>query len=128
MIQPISEESVMAISTDLQNNLRMFTGTEFWYQHPLNKKIYYTEGVKYFCKTTGAYWFLDALVPQPEILKQAETFAHIILSVSPEHIAKISVNDGDVEVFSLDNISTDCPVGNWEFYFYNNVVLLPSEY
>ena len=113
-------------------DLRRFTGTENYYQQSFNRKIMYTDGVKYFVEHAGqgAYWFLDILISEREILEQASDFACIKLEVDNFKQATISVTDGDYSppVFTRKIHYTDCPEGIWEFYFTNNVILLPSEY
>jgi hypothetical protein len=41
-----------------QIDLSQFTGTENYYRHPFGKALF-TDGVKYFAETAGAYWFID---------------------------------------------------------------------
>lgn len=116
-------------STDLKSDLAQFTGTEVWYRHSINRRVMYSEGVKYFADKAGCYWLLDILATQPEILKQAEEFASIRLQVADDMSANLSVTDGnDTTVYTRRIGFTDCPEGDWEFFFINNVIMLPSEY
>lgn len=49
-------------STELRTALSQFTGTEHWNRHSLNKRMLYTDGVRYLAKNggeLGAYWLLD---------------------------------------------------------------------
>jgi hypothetical protein len=41
--------------------LRQFTGTDHWYKHTLNRKVLFTDGVKYLADQAGAYWLLDEI-------------------------------------------------------------------
>lgn len=52
--------------SELENNLRQFSGSEEFYRHPFG--IIYTEGVKYLADEAKAHWLLDAIASwQPEI-------------------------------------------------------------
>ena len=44
-----------------QSDLNQFTGSESLFQHPLNRKVVYTEGVQYLAQKAGAYWLIDAI-------------------------------------------------------------------
>ena len=124
-------------SIDLKNNLAQFTGSEQVFFNPLNKRVNYTDGVRFFARNAGggAYWLLDILVTQPEILKGVKEhgFCVVILKVigSVGHLTVARDYDGE----SFDGVAytrsidfTDCPEGEWKFYFVDNTILLPSEY
>lgn len=114
----------------LRHELRYFTGTENWYRCAANPNIIYTDGVKFFVDEAGAYWLLDILATQPEILStMREGFASISLFVRPGNTASLICDDGNGNVTYQREIEyTDCPEGAWNFYFADNVILLPSEY
>lgn len=113
---------------DLKHELRQFTGTMNWYRHPLNKNVTYTDGVRFFAEEAGAHWFLDILATQPEILEQAKEFAAITLTVADTK-GHLKVTDGnDKRVYQRKIDFTDCPPGTYDFYFYNDVIMLTSEY
>lgn len=44
-----------------QSDLNQFTGSESFFQHSLNRKVVYTEGVRYLAQKAGAYWLIDAI-------------------------------------------------------------------
>lgn len=116
-------------TSTLQVELAQFIGTEKWFRHSINRAVSYTEGVKHFADQAGCYWFLDILATQPEVLKQAQTFANIKLSVDEDLTALITVDDGNgSQVYQKKIGFTDCPAGDWKFYFYNGVIMLTSEY
>lgn len=122
----------MKDAQELRNELRNFTGTETWFRHPLNRNITYTEGTKFFVENAGggAYWLLDILVTQPEILTQMREggFATITLEVVGSK-ATLTCGDGNDNVVYRREIDyTDCPEGTWVLWFTDNVILLPSEY
>lgn len=111
-------------------DLSGFVGTENWYQHPLNRNWAITDGVKYFADNAGngAYWLLDILVTEPEILKQARDFAAITLSVKASKADLVVTDGNEKEVFRRHIEYTDCPEGDWKFFMYHGVILLTSEY
>ncbi len=128
----------------LSGNLKMFTGTQQWFRHPLSSNFLYTDGVKFFAEHCGggAYWFLDILATELADLQEKEDFMSITLEVDksgttdsfvPEQdtfsSAKITADDGNGNVlYTRDIQSTDAEEGTWKFFFTNNVLLLPSEY
>lgn len=128
-------------------------GTEQTYTHPLHKKVIYSEGFRAFAQNAGngAYWLLDILATQPEILEgvRRHGFCVVVLEVA-ELIGNTAVltvardyspryNKDDVEiggsfdqiVYQLGIDHTDCPVGVWKFYYQSGdpaFLSLPSEY
>ena len=76
--------------------------------------------------------FLDIVMMEPVILKamRDEGFVIVTLDVSTEQRARITVkrDTDDPILFSRDIDSTDCPCGEWKFYFVDNVLMIPSEY
>ena len=114
----------------LSADLKMFTGTEQWFRHPLSSNFLYTDGVKFFAEHCGggAYWFLDILATELSDLQETEDFMSITLDVV-DSSAKITADDGNGNVLYTKNINlTDAEVGTWKFFLQNNVLLLPSEY
>ena len=45
----------------LREQLATFTGSELFYVHPLNRKVVYTEGVRFLAQAAGAFWLIDAM-------------------------------------------------------------------
>ena len=114
----------------LSADLKMFTGTEQWFRHPLSSNFLYTDGVKFFAEHCGggAYWFLDILATELADLQETENFMSITLDVV-DSSAKITADDGNGNVLWTRNIDfTDAEKGTWKFFLTNNVLLLPSEY
>ena len=112
----------------LASYLAQFTGTENWYRHGIVRGILYTDGVKYFADTAGAWWFVDDCIIEYAPLMKQHGFLTITLDVADSQ-AKITVDDGNDNVLATKAIPyTDCPAGSYKFYFTNDVLLLPSEY
>lgn len=124
---------------DLKLNLGQFTGSETIFFHSLNRRINYTEGVRFFAQNAGngAYWLLDILATQSEILQGVAEhgFCVVILKVVGT-VGQLTVArdfSEDAGAFEDDTYTraidfTDCPEGTWKFYFVDNVIMLPSEY
>ena len=114
-----------------QSELRQFTGTEYWYRHPLVRNILYTDGAKYVADHAGAYWLLDeiafAQLGNPAVA--AEAFQLWKLTVNPDATGILSCEDGNGNAVFTKTISfTDFPLPEIKLYCTGNVILLPSEY
>lgn len=126
----------MKDANELRNALSQFTCTEGYFFNPINRNIHYTDGAAFFFENAGggAYWLLDILLTQPEILKPLKTYHFLVvqLVVTDDMRAVLTVaNDtgSDATVYyRLDLDYTDCPVGEWMLYMLDHVILLPSEY
>lgn len=113
---------------DLRSNLSQFTGTEFWRRCALNPHCLYTDGVKYFVDQVGGYWLLDILATEFFDLQRNEGFLSITLKVKDGQ-ADLVIEDGNYKNLATKHIDyTDCPEGDWEFFFSDDVILLRSEY
>ena len=122
---------------ELKDALCQFTGTEQWYIYPLNKKIVYTDGARFFFREAagGAYWLLDILGTEVYQFHAKEEFLFIALNVIGTR-ATITVTNGNHEPDSILLTKaidyTDCPDGEWKFFMIwdgqRSTILLPSEY
>jgi hypothetical protein len=112
-------------------DLKQFTGSEYWYRHPLARKVLYTDGAKYVADTAGAYWLIDEIAFSQRIKRVAcEGFQLWKLKVNlADHTARLICEDGNgTRVMSKKIPSTDFPLEEIFFYFIDNTILLPSEY
>ncbi len=118
-------------STELENGLSQFTGTDHYYRHALGQ-MKFTDGVKFFADNAanGAYWFLDIVGTELIQLQKTEPFIHVILDSSEvENRATIKADDGNDELLWSREIEfTDCPPGVWKFYLIGGVLMLTKEY
>lgn len=92
----------------LENIMANCIGTEHYYTNPV-LCYRYTDGVKTFAIEAGAYWFLSELNPFIYKLKRFSSF-------------KLKVKDNRGEILIDDQPKkkipfTDCPDGEWEFFF-----------
>ena len=128
MSNTIDHQASTGQNTSLLADLRQFTGTENWYRHYFIRDVTFTDGVKYFADTAGAWWFVDDSIIEYSPLMREHGFLTLTLDVSNSQ-AKITVDDGNDNVLATREIPyTDCPSGQYRFYFTDNVFLLPSEY
>ena len=113
---------------ELKAALANYYGSENLYRHTLNRRMTYTEGVQAFAVLAGAYWFIDIAATELFTLLKDEDFLTVILRVEGSK-AKITADDGNGNVLFTKLIDyTDCPEGEWKFFFTGNVLMLPSEY
>lgn len=111
-------------------DLMQFTGTAHWYRHPINRKVLYTDGVKFMGERAGAYWLIDeiALIQPYDPAVAAEEFQLWRLIVNGNQ-AVLNCEDGNGRVVYSKAIAyTDFPMAEMVLYFTNGVILLPSEY
>jgi len=132
----------MTDGNELSNQLKQFIGSEQVFFSPMNRSINYTEGVLHFLNHAGngAYWLLDILLTQPEILKGVREHGMVFIHLKVENSqAKLYVNrdSGEIPLYKRLIEFTDCPAapvtianttGEWIFYFCGNTIMLPSEY
>ena len=114
-------------------DLSQFTGTEAYHRtFMFTPKLVHTDGVQYFAETAGCYWFLDIVATEIYPLTKKEPFISIKLIVGSNQSdtdAVIVATDGDENVIFRKLIPhTDCPVGVYEFFLTDNVLMLTSEY
>jgi hypothetical protein len=115
----------------LRDGLSQYTGTETWFRHNLNRKVLYTEGVQFFAENAGggAYWFLDIIATEGITACAGRPFMIVTLKVENKKATITGADDTDIPPFWTKEVMfTDCPEGEWVFYFIDNILLLPSEY
>ena len=107
----------------LENHMAHYTGTEHYYRY-MGSRFVYTDGVKGFAEKAGAYWFIDLCFSH--IVTLPEDFYSIKLVVKNEKATVIIKGEKEV---ARQNISyTDCPEGEWLFFYTDNVLLWNMEY
>jgi len=113
---------------NLLNAMALCYGTEDYHTNP-NLSFDYTDGVKRFCETAEAYWLLDlvesVVKTKPEMDK---ILVGIKLKVKKDNTAIITFKDG-VKILYKQNIPfTDCPDGEWKFFYKDKVFFWCDEY
>ncbi len=93
------------------NQLKLFTGTEQWYRHPIKRDMLYTDGVQYVAERGQAYWLLDELVfAQVHPVVTSQLFQVWNLKVNKDQTAELSCEDGNYNpVFKKKIPFTDFP-------------------
>jgi hypothetical protein len=112
------------------SELSQFTGTDNWYQHPIVRKMLYTDGIRYMMVKAGAYWLIDEIAFQqfhPRVKR--EEFQVWVLKINlEESTAVLRCEDGNGQVLCSKPIPyTDFPLNEIKIYVSGNVILLPSE-
>jgi hypothetical protein len=91
----------------------------------------YTDGVRFFAEnggTHGAYWFLDIVGTELKEWARKQPFMSVHLIVKGDE-AVIQADDGNGNVFYRRDIAfTDMQEGDWQFFYTDNVLMLPGEY
>lgn len=105
----------------LENVMANCIGTEHYYTSPI--LVYrYTDGVKTFACEAGAYWFLSEL---NRFVWKVKDFEKFTLKVE-YGMADIFLGDKKVRHIAF----TDCPEGEWEFFYdrASNLLMWNMEY
>ena len=103
-------------------------GTENYYT---NNYIHfkYTDGIKTFCEKAQAYWLLDIVQSiYGQYPQMREDLVQITLMVYENNTATITFTDSKGKFYRQRIPYTDCPMGEWVFYFENNVCFWRGEY
>ena len=114
-------------------DLSQFYGTEQYHKTSVfSPNLKHTDGVQYFAEQAEAFWFLDIVATEIFELTKQEPFIGINLIVGSNQSdtdAVIVATDGNEDVIFRKLIpNTDCPVGVYEFFLTDNVLMLTSEY
>jgi hypothetical protein len=121
----------MTTKTLTPADLAMFTGSERFYRHSINRKVVYTEGAQHVAAAGGAYWLLDeiSLIQPYDARVGAEEFQVWKLMVRPDRTATLLCEDrNDNVVFSKEIPYTDFPLDAITLWFANDTIYLPSEH
>lgn len=112
----------------LREALYFCTGTENYYTNE-HLSFEYTDGVKIFCETAGAYWLLDLVESVLRIKPELHNdLIGITLKVKEDNTARIAFRKG-VRLIHFQKIPfTDCPKGKWKFFYQGNVFFWNMEY
>jgi hypothetical protein len=118
-------------TTELQNALAQFTGTEHYYR--IYPRVVLTDGTKYLADRAGCYWLMDLYASHlASVDPNIESFTCLKLTLLGEG-AKIVIEDGNTHALAKQQIKyTDFPFESFMFYavwageFW--VLMLRSEY
>ena len=113
-------------SEELQAIMDNYTGTEHIYNNPM-MTMRYTDGVKGFLVNAEAYWLIsDIYVYRKEAIKKnPDEYMFSVRLVVKDDKADLTFKDGNGHICFEHHYSfTDCPSGDWLFYYYVNEDLL----
>jgi hypothetical protein len=131
MIAPNPETA----AAELQRSLLHFTGTDRYYRHILCRNVVFTDGMKMFADTAGAYWLIDIFAT--ELTGYVRKHGMLFLAcVVKDSAAILTACHGNAKrpLWSRSIDITDLPDGTWNFYMGTGgpedtiVLFLPSEY
>lgn len=116
---------------EFKEDLERFIGSEKYYRAGFSP-IVVTDGIKYFADKCECYWLLDEICLGLFRLHQQLGYLFIDIEVNKRHTVHVTVRqDRDEPIVFNKKIKDLCgiiPVGTYQFYLMNNVLLLPSEY
>jgi hypothetical protein len=122
----------MITSSELEQSLFQFYGTDRWYIFEPTGQLLLTDGTKFFADKAEAYWLMTEMGYEYLKLKDAEPFISVVVTneeTDADRLATIEFTDGNYNVLKTRKISNfDLPLGVWKFYIENNVIHLPSEH
>ena len=119
-------------SEELRAIMGNYSGTEQYHRMPLINLLV-TDGVIGFIKNAGANWFVTdvGLFRKQAQRKNPEETMFSVHLISKNDKANIVFKDGNGKVCLMKNYSyTDCPEGDWVFYYYplENLLIWNGEY
>ena len=113
-------------TSELQDLMSNYYCTDCYYKMPM-LNMQYTDGVKAFAENAGAYWLLTDIalfVPKAKKANPTEYMFSVHLVVNKGK-ADLLFKDADDNVsYKRHYALTDCPDGDWIFYYYVNERLL----
>lgn len=108
-------------SEELENKMAYFTGTENYWHSPL-MTMKYTDGVRGFAQYAGAGWLIADICAYKEKAKAKrpdEYMFSVKLIVKDDNTADLIFKDCDDKVVYTHHYNfTDCPAGDWLFFYY----------
>lgn len=113
-------------SEELEWIMSNYTGTETYWQNPL-MTMRYTDGVKAFVQNAKAGWLLADICAYKEHAKKMnpDEYMFSVHLVVKDCKAELIFKDGGGTIrYSHHYTYTDCPDGDWLFYYYVDEDLL----
>ena len=119
-------------SEELKSLMGNYYGTECYHRMPLTNLLV-TDGVLAFAKYAGACWFLTdvALFRKEAFKKNPEEEMFSVHLIVKDGKADMNYIDGDGHCcYSKHYAYTDCPEGDWVFYYFKseNLLIWNGEY
>jgi hypothetical protein len=127
----------MKTENELRELLAHCIGSTVWYEHGLNRRCIYTEGVDILARHLGggAHWLLDIAATELCGLARRHGFVHLTLGVADDLSGHLVADDGNGRVLwrrNLDYVDAP-PASTWSVYLEPSdsdrvCVLLPTEH
>lgn len=112
---------------EIQNDLKQFTGTEYYYKY--FEECVITDGVKYLAESCGAFWFLDIICSYKDRPNMKMESFQVWTLKAKDSRGVVTCGDGnDNELIKQQIEFTDFPLDKITVWKVENVILLPSEY
>jgi len=113
------------VQTEL--DLSGFHGTENWYKNTFG--LLYTDGIAYLAEQAGAHWLIDIVDSyQPKFGNVPFQLWKIELTQGGGCVVTMREDTDEPPLVEQVIEYTDFPLGEFEFYCCDNVMLLKSEY
>jgi len=115
-------------------DLALFSGSEQFVRHGLNRKYICTEGVQFLAERAGAYWLLDKIALHGSRKIDKEDFQVWKLTINADRTATLTTGDGNDDVIKREKLTyTDFPLAEITLWAVRNefdgfTIMLPSEY
>jgi hypothetical protein len=103
------------------NDLNQFSGSEQFFKHGVNRRLIYTEGVRYLAEQARCYWLIDeiACLLLPLLLKKYNDTFYSIQLLANDSSAVITIDDGNGNIHINHKINwTDFPVSGEPVKFF----------
>ena len=116
----------MITSSELEQSLFHFHGTDHWYMFEPTEQLLLTDGTRFFAEKAEAYWLMNEMGYEYLKLKDKEYFVMVVVTneeTDADRLATLEFTDGNYKISNFD-----LPLGVWKFYIENNVIHLPSEH
>ena len=113
---------------NLLNAMALCYGTEDYHTND-NLSFDYTDGVKTFCENAEAYWLLDLV--ESVVKTKPEMNSDLIcitLKVKEDNTARITFRKRIKIIHNQKIPFTDCPNGEWKFYYKDKTFFWCDEY
>ena len=130
----MSNQEILTTNPDqveIRHELKQFTGTEYYYKYLGN--ILLTDGAKFLAEKYNCYWLFDIIASLKYVPRcKNENFIVCKLNLDKTgatESATFLAEDGNGNILFSQYIEyTDFKIDSITLFFYDNVILLPSEY
>jgi hypothetical protein len=115
----------MITKKELEFIMKQCTGTQYYYRSHLSYLT--TDGVMIFAREAGAYWLLADINVYKDIaikMNPQEDMFSVYLKVKGSEADLIFKDSKGTVRYARHYVATDCPEGEWLFYYFTEEKLL----